>query len=104
MNHLNLAIACIIAIGMSIPFGYWRYNEKKMSFWWFFAIHFTIPFIYFIRKYTGIGYALYTFPFMLAAVIFGQFIGVKINKLYRKQGKTGSNFLLKDLFQKKPAK
>jgi len=75
MRVLLVAVAVLL---INIPFGYWRGNVKKFSLQWALAIHIPIPFIVLLRIYSNIGFALYTYPVLIAAFFLGQLAGKKI--------------------------
>ena len=62
---------------VNLPFGYWRASYKKLSFKWFLAIHLAIPFVIAIRFAFHLGFQLYTYPFLIAAFFFGQYLGAR---------------------------
>jgi hypothetical protein len=67
--------ATIFLTGLvNLPFGYWRASLKKLSFTWFLAIHLPIIFVMIFRFVFHLGFQLYTYPFLIAAFFFGQFI------------------------------
>jgi len=63
----------------NLPFGYWRINVKKFSFQWVLAVHIPVPFIIALRIYTTVGFAWYTYIFMVAAFFLGQKMGALIH-------------------------
>jgi hypothetical protein len=73
--HMSAAI--FLTWLVNLPFGYWRASLKKLSFKWFLAIHLPIPFVVLFRFVFHLGFQLYTYPFLVAAFFFGQFIGAK---------------------------
>jgi len=75
---MKLFIISIIVLLFNIPFGYWRAGVKKFSLQWILAIHFPVPFVIFLRVYSDIGFALYTYPVLVAAFFLGQYLGSKI--------------------------
>jgi len=94
-----LLIAACIDFLINIPFGYWRANVKRFSLQWFLSIHLPIPFIIFVRIYTGIGFEFITYPIMIIAFILGQLAGLKIYSYRKKQSFVYfSSCLFKDLF------
>ena len=93
---MNLAIASILVFLLNIPFGYWRKMERKFSWQWFLTIHLPIPFVVIIRFHFDLGFALYTYPIMIAVFFGGQFFGKFINKSFSKKISTSKN-IFKDL-------
>ncbi len=92
MKVLLVALAVLI---INIPFGYWRGNVRKFSLQWALAIHLPIPFVVFLRIYSDIGFALYTYPILIGAFFLGQCLGKKI---YEQRMKSGSQPLTSCLF------
>lgn len=75
-NHiLKILILSLIIFIINLPFGYFRGKSKKYSFKWFLYIHLPIPLIVFLRIYSNIGFAFYTYPIFVAAFFFGQTVG-----------------------------
>lgn len=72
---MNLIFVTIFVFVFNLPFGYWRANVKKFSFQWALAIHLPVPFIIAARIYSDIGFAFYTYPVLVTAFFFGQFLG-----------------------------
>jgi len=73
--HMTAAI--FLTWLVNLPFGYWRASLKKLSFKWFLAIHLPIPFVVLFRFAFHLGFQLYTYPFLVAAFFFGQFVGAR---------------------------
>ena len=92
-----LTLVAIIDFFLNIPFGYWRNKEKKFSLGWFLSIHIPIPFIIILRHYSGIGFALYTYPIMVASFFLGQFTGKYISKKLHEKGYNVSKSIFTDL-------
>jgi len=82
---MNLLIVTLAVFVLNIPFGYWRANVKKLSVQWFLSIHVPIPFVIFLRIYGGIGFALYTYPIIVAAFFGGQFYGKILFSKFQKR-------------------
>ena len=70
-------IAAIVLI-LNMPFGYWRASAKKFSVQWVLAIHLPVPMIAALRIYSGLGWRMATFPFLIAAFFLGQFVGGRL--------------------------
>ncbi len=85
---MNLILVTLFTFIFNIPFGYWRANVKKFSLQWVLAIHLPIPFIIFERIFSNIGFALYTYPVLIAAFFIGQFSGSKLHSRRLKHGYT----------------
>ena len=77
MNLLSIAIIVFI---MNVPFGYWRASTKTFSLQWFLSVHLPVPFIIALRVFSGLGWALFTFPVLIFSFFLGQFLGGLLNK------------------------
>lgn len=75
---MNLIIVIFLVLFINIPFGYWRSKVKRFSPKWFLAVHLPIPLVVFLRISFGLGFKLYTFPFILGAYFAGQSIGGRL--------------------------
>ncbi|MEW6089055.1 MAG: hypothetical protein AB1498_12205 [bacterium] len=98
---MKLWIISFLVIILNLPFGYWRANVRKFSLQWFLAIHLPIPFIIFLRIFSGVGFALITYPVLICSDLFGNFIGGKI--YYRQRENPASQVtscLFVDFFRK----
>ncbi len=78
-----LLIVALIIFIFNLPFGYWRSNVKKFSLQWALAIHLPVPFVVALRLISGIGFAFITYPVLVSAFFFGQFIGGKLNMILK---------------------
>ena len=78
---MRLTFVAFIVLLFNIPFGYWRARVKKFSLQWFLAVHLPVPFIIVLRIYSGIGFAVYTYIFLVGAFFGGQQTGA----FYRKK-------------------
>jgi len=76
---MNLWVVAAIVLALNLPFGYWRSKVRKFSPSWFASIHLPVPFVIAIRIYSDLGFELRTYPVLLAAFFFGQFLGGKEN-------------------------
>lgn len=94
----NLIEATMMVLIFNIPFGYWRYNVRKLSFQWFLAVHIPVPFIILMRFGMNIGFYWITYIFLMAAFFLGQLLGGKIHQL-RKDSKIVSSCLVMDLYR-----
>lgn len=83
----RIAYTCIATIIVNLPFGYVRGGFRKLSFWWFIAIHTPVPLVILIRKFYHLGLTWKLAPFLLGSFFLGQFLGGKIYKLkpYKKK-------------------
>ncbi len=75
---MKLSLVALSIFLFNIPFGYWRANVKKFSLQWALAIHIPVPIIIAERIFSGIGFAWITYPVLVFAFFFGQFLGVKL--------------------------
>ena len=76
-EYYNLAIVTLLTFIVNMPFGYWRASVKKFSWKWFLAVHLPIPLVVFMRFHFHLGFQFYTYPFLVGAFFFGQFVGAK---------------------------
>lgn len=76
----KIIFLAVIIFTLNLPFGYWRANVRKFSFKWFLFIHLPIPVIIFLRIFSHVGFAFYTYPIFIGAFIMGQFIGKKLSQ------------------------
>jgi hypothetical protein len=98
INCMILTAVASIDFLFNIPFGYWRSSEKTFSLNWFLSIHIPIPFIVLLRHYSGIGFELYTYPFMIISFILGQFIGKFIFNFMKSENYLTSKCICKDVY------
>jgi len=86
----RILITCIATIVINLPFGYWRGGLKKLSFWWFVAIHAPVPAVILVRKFHLLELSWLLAPFLLGSYFIGQFMGRKIydRKPYNKRKKS----------------
>lgn len=85
---MKILIVAILVFLVNLPFGALRGRERKYSFKWFLYIHLPIPLVVFLRIYSDIGFALYTYPILIAAFFGGQLIGRKYFPMKPKDKKT----------------
>jgi len=74
----RVLITCIATFLVNLPFGYIRGGFRKLSFWWFVAIHAPVPLIIFIRKFHDLKLTWSLAPFLIGSFFLGQFIGRKM--------------------------
>jgi len=67
-------VAAIVFV-INVPFGYWRANVRKFSAGWFLAVHGPVPAVVLLRILSGLGFSLFTVPFMVGAFLGGQLLG-----------------------------
>lgn len=82
----RLFYTCVATFIINLPFGYIRGGFRKLSFWWFVAIHASVPLVILIRKFHDLELTWILAPFLLGSFFLGQFAGRKIYgwKPYRK--------------------
>lgn len=74
----RILITCLATIIVNLPFGYWRGGLRKLSFWWFVAIHAPVPAVVYIRKFHKLELSWELAPFLLGSYFIGQFVGRKL--------------------------
>ena len=74
----HLFYTCLATFVVNLPFGYLRGGFRKLSFWWFVAIHAPVPLIILIRKFFDIQLSWGLAPFLFGSFFLGQFVGRKI--------------------------
>ena len=80
---MNIWTVATLVFLFNVPFGYWRANVKKFSRQWILAIHIPVPFVIALRIFSGLGWALYTFPILVGAFFLGQLCGGLLLKWWR---------------------
>lgn len=95
----TLIIVTLIVFLLNIPFGYWRDNVKKFSLQWVLAVHIPVPFIIALRLLTTIGFAWYTYVFLVGAFFLGQKIGGTIHRRISGSCEQSSSCLVMDLYR-----
>jgi hypothetical protein len=83
----------------NIPFGYWRINVRKFSLQWVLAVHIPVPFIIALRLLTSVGFAWYTYVFMVTAFFLGQKTGAYIHQFFEKKCSEHSSCLIMDMYR-----
>jgi hypothetical protein len=96
---IKLILITLIVFIMNIPFGYWRGHVRRFSLQWFMAIHIPVPFIIAIRIFSGIGFAWYTYLFLVGAFFFGQRFGSGLIRWVRERCPDESSCLVVDLYR-----
>ena len=76
-EYVHLGEAAALTFLVNLPFGFWRAAQRKLSFKWFLFIHLPIPLVVAFRYMFHLGFQLYTYPFLIFAFFFGQFLGSK---------------------------
>jgi hypothetical protein len=87
----------ILVFVLNIPFGYWRSNVRSFSGQWFLAIHIPVPFIVALRLISGVGFAWYTYLFLVMAFFLGQKTGGIIMKRIHRVCQQTSSCLVMDI-------
>ncbi|MCB0649857.1 MAG: hypothetical protein KDC85_01125 [Saprospiraceae bacterium] len=95
----KLIIISMLVFMLNIPFGYWRANVRKFSFQWVLAIHLPVPVIIAMRIFSGLGFAWYTYVFMVLAFFMGQKLGAVLLKKYNESNRGVSSCLIMDLYR-----
>jgi hypothetical protein len=75
---MTLWIVAAIVFLLNLPFGRWRARVRRFSPQWMMAIHIPVPMVIACRIFSGLGWHLITFPVMIGAFFFGQFVGGKL--------------------------
>ncbi len=76
-----LWIVAIVVFLVNLPFGYWRSRVTKFSIQWVLAIHLPVPIVVACRIYSGLGWQLVSFPVLIGAFFFGQYIGGALERM-----------------------
>ncbi len=95
----KLIIVSIVVFIFDIPFGYWRNNVKKFSLQWFLAVHIPVPVIIALRIFVSIGFAWYTYIFMVGAFFLGQSFGAHLNKKSKSKNHDTTSCLVMDIYR-----
>ncbi len=74
---MDLVVVALIVFLINVPFGMLRSKHEKFTLMWWLYIHIPVPFVIFLRVYSDIGFALYTYPILIAAFFIGQLTGRK---------------------------
>ena len=96
---ITLILVALLVFILNIPFGYWRANVKRYSVQWFLAIHIPVPFIIGMRLLTEIGFAWYTYVFLVGAFFLGQKFGSVLMTWIHKRCKQESSCIVMDLYR-----
>jgi hypothetical protein len=94
----TLIIISLVVFILNIPFGYWRANVKRFSTQWFLAIHIPVPFIVALRIFSGIGFAGYTYVFLVAGFFLGQQFGKLLWRWIQHYCQCRSSCMVMDLY------
>lgn len=96
---IKLIVIALLVFILNIPFGYWRANVKRYSAQWFLAIHIPVPFIIAMRLLAEIGFAWYTYVFLVGAFFLGQKFGSVLMNWIHKRCKQESSCIVMDLYR-----
>jgi hypothetical protein len=96
---LKLICVSILVFVFNIPFGYWRANVKKLSLQWVLAVHIPVPVIIALRIFVEIGFAWFTYVFLVAAFFLGQQLGAYLLKYLKIHSRQKSSCLMMDLLR-----
>ncbi len=96
---MTLSIVTGIVFFLNLPFGYWRETTRKLSLAWVLAIHLPVPLVVLLRYVTGLGWELYTYPFLLAAFFLGQYAGVLLQRRNLIRSNAQSACLVMDIWR-----
>jgi len=98
--YLKLLILSVIIIILNIPFGYWRSNVKRFTLQWILAVHIPVIIVIALRFLVHVGFAWYTFVFLITAFFLGQNIGAYIHNHKAQHCDEISSCLFMDIFRK----
>jgi len=93
----KLILISSIVFLVNIPFGYWRANVSRFSFQWFLAIHLPVIVVIALRLVSHLGFAWFTYVFMVTAFFLGQQAGSLIIKRLEKVYDHVTSCLVMDL-------
>jgi hypothetical protein len=96
---IKLLLVSLVILIFNIPFGYWRAQVPKFSFQWFLAIHLPVPIIIAIRIFSGLGFAWFTYVFIVLSFFLGQKFGGIMSKKCEETNKSTSACLIMDLLR-----
>ena len=96
---MKLLIISLVVLLLNIPFGYWRANVHMFSLQWFLAIHLPVPVIIALRIFSGLGFAWFTYVFLVLAFFLGQKFGGALLNRFKEIHKNVSSCLILDLFR-----
>lgn len=82
MNSVQAVMTVLLVAAavffINLPFGYWRANVRKFSAGWFLAVHGPVPVAILLRVLSGLGFTLFTAPFLVGAFFSGQVLGGRL--------------------------
>jgi len=94
---MNLWSVSTLVLFLNVPFGYWRASVRKFSYQWYLSIHIPVPIVIAFRILAGIGWHIVTFPVLIGAFFFGQFLGGKLYRWFAKHIHQSSCLLIDGL-------
>ncbi|MCK5782553.1 MAG: hypothetical protein KAH10_08175 [Flavobacteriales bacterium] len=101
---VKLVVISVVVFVFNIPFGYWRANVDKFSLQWALAVHIPVPFIIFLRIFSDIGFAWYTYIFLVGSFFLGHRMGAYILNRNKEHCESTSSNMLMDLVRCKKVK
>ena len=96
---IKLLLISLLVLALNVPFGYWRANVKRFSLQWYLAIHVPVVFVVTLRIVFHLGFAWYTYVFMLAAFFMGQKFGGHLIKRARRVCDRVTSCMVMDLLR-----
>ncbi|ROQ91221.1 hypothetical protein [Desulfosoma caldarium] len=81
--HLSLPVVAL-AVGVNVPFGYWRAHVQRFSRAWFLAIHLPVPLVVALRLVSGQGWRLASIAVFVGAFCLGQWLGGMAYRVFKK--------------------
>ena len=96
---VKLFIITLVVFVLNVPFGYWRANVPKFSAQWAVAIHLPVPVIIALRISSGLGFAWFTYVFLVLSFFLGQKVGGSLLKKFRGDNRGVSSCLVMDLLR-----
>jgi hypothetical protein len=97
---MKLALISILTFILNLPFGYWRTNVRKFSLEWVLAIHIPVILVILERVFSGLGFALITYPVLIGSFFLGQFIGGKFHHWMGSRGNcVSSSCMVMDFYR-----
>lgn len=94
---LRIILVSVTILIINIPFGYWRANVKKFSLQWVLSVHIPVPIIIALRIFVNIGFAWFTYIFLVSAFFLGQKLGAYLHKYFKNHNKEISSCLIMDI-------
>jgi hypothetical protein len=76
----QVTVVALLITLLNIPFGFWRAGLRKLSPWWFVAVHAPIPVAVGLRMSIGLGFQPKTLPIFVGAYFVGQVLGGRLRR------------------------